>query len=146
MAQFARPDADLSVGTWLTDAAAGTDLYTRIDESVASDADYIKSVDAPSSAPCTVRLSDVTDPVSSANHVVRYRYQKSAALGAQVNLTVQLRQGFVSEGTPGTLIAAETVTDIPNGFTDGDFTLSGAEADAISDYTDLAIRFVATQV
>jgi hypothetical protein len=51
----------------------------------------------------------------------------------------------VNEGSPGTLIAEEVHLDIPNGFTDGSFTLSSGEADAITDYSDLFIRIVADQ-
>ena len=97
MAQFGRPEADSSIGTYTDQAAGTTNIYTTIDESSASDADYIQSVSAPSSAPYVTRLSDMEDPVSSSGHVVRWRRQKNAAGGATVNLTVQLRQGYTNE-------------------------------------------------
>jgi hypothetical protein len=146
MAQFARPDADTSIGTWTDTGGATSDLFAEIDETVASDADYVKSVTAPANAPLVVALSNVEDPLSSSGHTVRYRYQKNASGGAQIDLTVQLRQGYTNEGSPGTLIAEAVITDIPNGFTNGSFTLTGGEADAITDYTDLFLRFVANQV
>lgn len=146
MPQFGRPSADTSIGAYTDQAAGTTNIFQSIDETSPSDADYIQSALAPSSAPYVTKLSNLEDPLSSSNHVVRYRYAKSAAGGAQINLTVQLRQGYVNEGTPGTQIAEWTHTDIAETFTTAAQTLSGAEADAITDYTSLYLRFVATQV
>lgn len=146
MAQFARPDADITDGNWIKSTGGNTDLYTMIDETPFDDADYIESGLAPSTNAVAVRLSDVVDPVSSADHVVRYRYGKDAAAGAQIDVVVQLRMGYTGEGGMGTLIHAETHTNVAAGFTAGSFTLSGAEADAITDYTDLQIRITANQV
>jgi hypothetical protein len=146
MAQFGRPSADTSIGTYTDQAAGVTNIYTTIDESVASDADYIQSVLAPSSAPYATKLTNLEDPISSTGHVVRWRVGKSAAGGATLNVTVQLRQGYVSEGTPGTLIASKGPTAVPDAFTDDSLTLSGAEADSITDYTSLYLRFVVTTV
>lgn len=146
MAQFARPSADTSAGTWTTHSGGTSNLYATIDETSADDSDYIKSVSAPSSTPYVCKLSNVDDPASSANHIVRYRYQKDQSAGAQIDLTVELRQGYVSEGSPGTLIASNAHTNIANGWTNGSFTLTGPQADSITDYTSLYLRFVANQV
>lgn len=143
--QFGRPSADTFIGTYTDQSAGTTNIYTTIDETVASDADYIQSVSAPSAAPYVTKLTTLSDPTSSTGHIVRYRYAKSASGGAQIDLTVQLRQGYVNEGTPGTLIQAWTHTDISNTFTDAAQTLGGTETDAISDYTSLYLRFVFTQ-
>jgi len=59
---------------------------------------------------------------------------------------VQLRQGYVNEGTPGTLIAEWTHTNIPSAWTGQAQTLSGGQADAITDYANLFLRFVSNQV
>lgn len=146
MAQFARPSADTSIGGYKDQADGTTDIFQAIDEVSPSDADYIKSASAPSNAPYVTKLSSIEDPQSSGGHVVRYRYAKSAAGGAQINLVVQLRQGYTSEGSPGTLIAEWTHNDISESFTTQNQTLSGAQADAITDYTDLYLRYVANQV
>jgi hypothetical protein len=148
MAQFGRPSADTNNPGAYTDQAAGsTNIYLTIDETVASDADYIQSPLAPSSAVYVTKLSTVEDPVSSSGHVVRVRAAKSATGGAGINLTVQLRQGYVNEGTPGTLIAtvmnAAALTDTQTTTT---YNLSGGEADAITNYADLFLRFLSTQV
>ena len=146
MAQFGRPEADTYRDTaWTEDDGTTDALFGEIDESSASDTDYIKTSVAPTSDVYVTRLSDVEDPISSSGHVVRYRYAKSAAGGAAVDLTVQLRQGYVDEGTMGTLIAEWTHTDISDTFTTQNQTLAGAEADSITDYTALYLRFVANQ-
>jgi hypothetical protein len=146
MAQFGRPTTDTTRTNWEEDDGGTTAIFDQIDESVADDADYIRTGLAPSNAIFVTKLSALEDPVSSSNHVVRYRYGKDASGGAQINITVQLRQGYVSEGTPGTLIAAQTHTDAGAFPQAGSFTLTGGEADSITDYADLYLRFVASQV
>ncbi len=133
MAQFARPTSDVALGGWSGPA------FSAIDEATASDADFTTSPTAPSNATLEVALSAVEDPQSSTGHIVRYRLQKDAANGAQINVTVALMQGAVQ-------IASWSHTNIANGFTTFTQTLSGAQADAISDYSNLRLRFTATQV
>ena len=145
MAQFARPDADTNNVDAYTDQAGGsTSLFATIDETSASDADYIRTVASPSNDVIVFRLSDVTDPVSSANHVMRVRSATDVASGGEtLDLTCQLRQSYVNEGSPGTLIATLTRTGFSGTtWTDTSYTLSGAEADAITDYTALFYRIL----
>jgi hypothetical protein len=146
MAQFARPSVDTTRDNWEEDDGTTTDIWDQIDEVASDDADYIRTVLTPTSDVYVCKLTSVEDPISSINHIVRYRYGKDAASGDQIDLTVQLRQGYVSEGTPGTLIATiGTHTNIASGWTAGSYTLSGAEADAITNYADLYLRFVANK-
>lgn len=144
--QFGRPSADTSIGTYVDEAAGTTNIYTHIDEVTASDADFIESVVAPSSAPYVTKLTTLIDPAASTGHILRVRAAKDAAGGSQIDLTAELREGYVNEGTPGTLIATLTQTNVTSSFTDYSHTLSGAEADAITDYDDLFVRIVADQV
>jgi len=146
MAQFARPDSDITDGNWVKSTGGNVDLFSMIDEAVADDLDYIESGLAPSTNAVAMHLSDVTDPISSVNHTVRYRYGKDSAAGAQIDIVVQLRQGYTGEGVLGTLIHAETHTNVGAGFTAGTFTLSSGEADSITNYNDLQIRITANQV
>jgi len=143
MPQFARPIADKVEGAWVKSTGGGTALYTMIDEAVADDADFIQSELAPANSVCCVDLSDVEDPQSSAGHVIRYRYRKDAAGGATIGVTVQLRQGYVNESSQGALIHSEVHAAIGEGWTAGTFTLTAGEADAITDYADLQLRFIA---
>lgn len=132
MAQFGRPEADITA--W----ASGT--FADLDEASPSDAEFIASDSAPASDTAEYRFSDMEDPLASTGHLVRYRYRKDAAFGAQINLTVSLRQGA------GTQIATWSHTDISADWSTAEQTLTAGEADAITDYADLRIRFVADQV
>lgn len=151
MAQFATPDADIHDGNWLDDGGAAT-LFGHIvpgtpgSIGAGDDATYVESDSAPSSSPVAFSLSDVEDPQSSSSHIMRWRRGKDASGGAQIDLTVELRQGYTGEGAQGTLIASVSDTDIPDAFTTTSNTLSAGEADSITDYTDLQLRLVANQV
>jgi hypothetical protein len=144
MAQFARPSADTNnPGSYTDEAAGSSDIFNSIDETSASDSDYIQSPATPSSAVYVTKLSTVVDPLSSSGHIVRWRRGKDVGTGGeQIDLTVQLRQDYVNEGTPGTLIAAKTVNDIAQAFADDSMTLSGGEADSITDYSNLYLRLL----
>lgn len=146
MAQFGRPSTDTTREAWDEDDGTTTDIFDQIDEASADDNDYIRSALVPTSDVYVTKLTAVTDPLQSTGHIIRYRYRKDTSGGAQIDLTVQLRQGYTNEGSPGTLIAGQTHTNIADTITAGSLTLSGAEADSITDYTDLYLRFVANQV
>lgn len=146
MAQFGRPNADTRLGNYQDQAAGTTNIYQSIDETSPSDADYITSPSAPSSEVYVCALSTLEDPVSSSGHIQRVRYAKSASGGSQINLTVELRQAYVSEGSQGTQIATHSYTDISSTYTTGSETLTAGEADAITNYGSLFYRFVFTQV
>lgn len=146
MAQFARPNTDTTLGGYTDQSNGTTNIYTTIDEVTPDDGDYIRSALAPSSAAYVTKLTSIEDPLTGTGHVVRYRYAKSAAGGAQIDLTVQLRQGYVDEGTLGTLIKEWVETNITESWTTQERTLTAGEADSISDYENLYLRFVANQV
>jgi hypothetical protein len=136
MAQFLRPDNDDSIGAWTDEAAGTTDIYLGIDEEVAEDTELVRSEADPSTSIYILGLSSVTDPESSSDHVVRYRYQKGESGGGQpgaIDIIVTLREGTTTR-------ASQTHSGIAAGFVDGTFTLSGAEADAITDYSDLNLH------
>lgn len=138
MAQFARPSADTVRTAWTDQASGTTNIYTTIDESSPSDADYIKTSAPPGANEFETLLTSVTDPVSSSNHVMRWRRRKQPASGSNdVTITVRLLQNT-------TQITSQSDATIPGSFTDTSYTLSGAEADAISDYTNLRLEFVAS--
>lgn len=143
MPQVARPDADTTLGNFRDEAAGVTNIFNSIDEATASDTDFIESPAAPVNEVYVARLSDVVDPVSSSTHVMRMRTAVDVGAQQALDFTQQLRQGYVSEGTPGTLIASQARTGVTSvTFQDSAYTLSGAEADAITDYTALFYRFI----
>lgn len=131
-----RPISDVSDGTW-TDQDGGTNLYAAIDETSASDTDYIKSADieAGDSDVCEVLLGAMSAPSVDTDHVIRYRYRAQGDL--TINLTVALRQGT------GTQIASATHNGVGASYVDGVLTLSEAEAANITNYHDLRLRFTA---
>lgn len=126
MAQFARPDADIDVGTF-----TATPLWSKLDETPADDADEITDVTGADGTFCEVRLSDITDPTSSSNHILRMRHKR----GGTSNSTAK------AELVQGTTVIASTGNQTSTSvYQQVDITLSGAEADAITDYTDLRVR------
>lgn len=152
MAQYGVPSADTYIGNWLDDGEGSSNIYTSIvpgtPGSIGSgdDSTYIHSPSAPSSEPYVTAISTLEDPVSSSGHIHRWRRQKNASGGATIDLTVEIRQDYVNEGTPGTQINTYSDSDIPSAWATQTDTLSGAEADSITDYTSLFMRFVANQV
>lgn len=71
--------------------------------------------------------------------------RRSTDLAAQevLDFTQQLRQGYVSEASLGTLIASQSRLGVSSTtWTTSAYTLSAAEADAITDYTALFFRFL----
>lgn len=131
------PDADSSVGNWADEGGATSNLFQSIDETTASDTDWVESESNPSSSQYEVGLPNITDPNSSTGHVVRYRYRKDFD-SSTINLVVRLKQGT-------TTIASSTHNGITTTVTAGSFTLTGGEADNITNYNDLRIQFEATQ-
>lgn len=143
MPQFERPDADTTIGNFKDQADGVTSIFQSIDEVSASDTDYIKSPASPASEVYVCRLSDVTDPVSSTNHVIRMRTSTDLDAQEVLDFTQQLRQGYTNEGAQGTLIASQARTGVSSTtWTTSSYTLSGAEADSITDYTALYFRFI----
>lgn len=134
MTQTAAPASDVTDGSWTTDTG-GTILFDAINESVASDTDYIQSpaLTAGNSDFCEIALASITDPAISTGHVISYRYR---AQGTEpMNLVVSLRQGAATE------IAAWTHTSVGGTYTTATQTLSAGQANAITDYADLRLRF-----
>lgn len=124
MAQFGRPASDVAAGSWTT-----TPLWSKINEVVADDTSFI--TDAAAGGVAEVGLSSVVDPLSSTGHIIRVRAKRGASAGTQ--LAVALYQG-------ATQIAAFTQASLTTAFVTYTFTLSGAQADAITDYTNLRFR------
>ena len=144
MPQFGRPSADTNNPDAYTDQAGGSvNLYATIDEATEDDADFIRTVASPSSDVYVTKLSNVTDPVSSTGHIMRMATSVDLASQEAIDFTQQLRQGYVNEGSPGTLIASQTRSGVTStAWTVSAYTLSAAEADAITDYTSLYYRFL----
>jgi hypothetical protein len=147
MAQFARPDADTYNGDgWTEDDGDTTNMFAEIDEVAADDADFVRSPTTPTNDVVVFRLSDVVDPVSSSNHILRVRNSADQDSQETIDFLFELRQGYTNEGAQGTLIASTTRNGVTStSWTTTSYTLSGAEADAITDYTALFVRIRANK-
>lgn len=129
MTQYARPDEDKSVGFWGT-----APLWSKINEESASDADNISAQVVTFSRSCDVGLPNISDPVSSANHTITVRAKMTRDGTKNATLTVILYQGTTS-------VASFNTGNLTTGYTNYSYTLSGAEADSITDYSNMKIRF-----
>lgn len=134
-AQTAHPASDITAGSWTT-----SPLWSKIDETIQDDSDFVTSSSSPASADIfEVKVGTLTDPTSSVGHMIRYRFWKDQVGGDRIDLTVRLRQGTTN-------IASWTHSDIDQIPTTVEQVLSAAQADAITDYTDLRLRFEAIKV
>ena len=84
-----------------------------------------------------------TTPNDDYNHIIRVVASKDSSGGAAVGVVCELRQGYTSETSLGTLIASFVCTDAPATVdTYYRYRLTTTEAALITDYTDLQLRFV----
>ena len=123
--QLLVPISDVSAGAWTP--SAGSDLYAMLDEGTYSDADYIVST---TSSTCEMRVTVGTDPVSSTGHILRYRL-----LAGTGTISASLKQGSTTIASYGPHMLTGAAQDFAQ-------TLSGGEADSITDYSDLRVVFV----
>jgi hypothetical protein len=122
----------------------GSVLAAAIDETSANDADYIRSEIAPALSAARIKLAAGTDPNSSTGHKIRWRAGKDTPGGEQINIVVSLYQGGGDVTGGGVLIAEFTRADV-GALATFEESLSGAEADAITDYSSLYLEFEANQ-
>lgn len=138
MAQFGRPVSDVTDGGWEDTTGGDGDgaNWDEIDEVTADDGTTFVRADS-SATMMEVGLSNVTDPASSSGHIIRFRAYATGSTGPE-RITFTL----VETTTVRATINNQSITrDSWNTYS---YTLSGAEADAIGDYTDLRFRFSPT--
>jgi hypothetical protein len=148
MPQFARPSADTNNPGGYTDQSGGsTNIYTAINEATPNDTNYIQSPTSPSNAVYVTKLSAVTAPGVTSGHIIRMRTSASLDNQQNISITQELRQGYTNESSLGTLIASQTRSPINSTtWTLSEYTLTAAEAGAITDYSNLYFRFISTVV
>jgi hypothetical protein len=130
MTQFARPTSDVTAGSWTT-----APLFSKTNDQ--SDATVITSPAAVTE--CELALGDPTPPSVDTGHILTVRCYATGS-GAGEKLTWYLYQG-------ASLIATSAATTIARGsgsIADYSYTLTTAEAAAITNYTDLRIRMART--
>jgi hypothetical protein len=133
MAQFLRPDSNVTQTSW-------TNGFAAIDEATPSDADFSYGASNSNSARLEVGTTnpvDTPDPAGTAT--VRWRRAKVTSAGAlsgtggTVNQTCGVYEG-------ATLISSSTITTT-GAWVESTFTFS---AGGISDWTDVRLRFTQT--
>jgi len=129
-AQFSRPAADTATGGWLNEAGGGTSLFDSLNETSASDADYIESPSLEAggaSYTYSGSLSAAVDPATDAGYVWRFRYR---ATNAGCTLVARLKQG-------ATVVKEITITNAATTFTTSSNALSAGEAALVLDHSAL---------
>jgi len=117
--------------------------FSNINETTPDDSDFVGShaipMEGTTTATAEYGLDDLTDPTSSVGHVMRYRYKKDFSGGVTIALRVRLMDGSTARAT-------RTHSNIAASWKQRESVLTAAEANAISDYTDLRLefRFIAT--
>lgn len=138
MAQFARPIADISRGSWTTNSGGTTNLWSALDESAADDTDYVISAIGANSA-YEAQVSSVAPAVIPRAHSIILRGRKDATGGNDKGVDVSLVQGTTILGTQSFPILPfaiqQQVIDIPR-----------AMAAGITNYADLRIRLTSTGI
>ena len=139
MAQFARPDSDISDGLWEPQgSSAETSLWESLDEVSPDNAvTYIEALDGENTT-CEIGLSNVTDPVSSAGHIIHFTLF-GAGSGGPERCEVQLFQGAVQKATTGTQANRGS-------WGTKTYSLTAGEADSITDYTDLRFKIISSNL
>jgi hypothetical protein len=139
MAQFARPDSDVTLTSVQKQDGGLLSLFATVDESSASDSDYVYSTNN-TTAEYECGLSNVTDP-GSVSGTVRFRYCKTNAGtpdsgGSNSTITVRLMQGTTQINTIVWQVTASSAT-----WATQTFTVSSTMMDSITDFTDLRLEF-----
>jgi hypothetical protein len=130
-----RPISDIYVGNWTTEAGGTINLFESIDELVVNDLDYIQSELNSTSSSVVFKLDSTTDPNVHTGHFFRYRYKRDNA-SSQQNLTAMLKQG-------NSTIGSWVHNNISDSWTTAEQELTEVQAESISDYTNLSIKFIA---
>jgi len=137
MAQYARPDADDTDGSWTNENNNQTNLYASVDEASADDSTTsIKSVDeGMGDDACILRLSDVDEP-DSGNAYIKYKAVSTdeSWSGASVGLKLELLEGSTVRATT----TNSSVERDGSTYTAYSYTIS--DVSGISDWTNLKIR------
>ena len=135
-----------NTGSWTDEAGGTTNLHTACND---SDEDkYLKSVISPSTAPITFKLDAPSGTPGTGTWTVGFAVLKLPnSTAPQIDGVVQIREGYTNEGSPGTLIATLTKTNVAaaGGLIFSTFThdFSAGEVAAITDPTDLYARLTA---
>jgi len=137
MAQNATLDGTSDAGGWT--GSGGGAIHLDADTTTAG-SDYIQGeigFEASPVGPAIFTLSDVDDPTSASDHKIKYTalaYVGGMGMGGAPPLTIALYEGTTQRHTTTN---NSVNTSSATAYT---ITLSGAEADSITDYDNLLLR------
>lgn len=132
--QTIRPASDITKTNVTDEAGATTNLYTKIDEAILNPADYVKFVET---GVFETKLSSAATPPGGSGLQVDY------VLGLGDGATTSTWDVYLIQNTTQKAHWTDTVTADQTAKT---HTLTGGEFASISDWTDLRLRFVLTDV
>jgi hypothetical protein len=138
MAQIARPDSDVVVGSWSPYPASPTTLWDKLDEETKNDdTDYM--VSSTDEDECELGLTDVDDPGVGTGHKIRCYAKSVAGGGAREQMYIAL----VENGNVRATSSAVNTDRSAYGLIE--YILSEAEANSITNYANLRLRFHITK-
>jgi hypothetical protein len=129
------PNTDVArVGVWQNELAQTTNIYQSIDElSIPDDSDYILESPPVNNDYYECGLTDPIGPVASGTVSMRFRGRNNTS--GSIAARIQLRQG-------GSTVIASRDQVLPTDPTTYSFDLTSGEKAAITDPTDLRLRFI----
>lgn len=133
--EYQRPISDIATGSWTV-----VPLWSKVNEVTIDDSNLITSetlVAPGNTSNADLRLTARGDPLSSTGQIISVRAKVTFTLGLNGGIRGELRQG---SGVTSALIATLTTDALTTSFVTYTYTLSGAEADSITDYGDLFLR------
>ncbi len=138
MAQIAYPASDISTGSWTDEGSSFNDgsLFTSIQE-VSEDSDVSYILDAAANTTSECSLDSLTDPVGNVGHIIRC-WMRSSGSGGPERLVVALFEGATQRATSGNF------SNRSGTYAEKTYALTTGEADSITAYTDLRLRFIAS--
>lgn len=133
MSQTLRPNSTISnVGPW--QVQGGATAHAVLAEASGVEVQYVNAVGAVT-ATLVVGIDTGADPLSNANHVISI-WMRSTGAGGLPEVGLKLMEGVTERANP--------IFDIDSTLTLYTYTLSGAEADSITDYSALRFELVTT--
>ena len=132
-------------GNWAdhNESTNTTDMRDAIAGETADDNTYIQSEESPESSVVVYKFAAGAFPDDQTqDHNFKIRYRRTDGED-QIDLTFELREGYVDEATQGTLIWSDSVSNVGTTVVELDATLTEVEAGNITDYSDLYGRVVA---
>jgi hypothetical protein len=142
MAQFLRPSSDTPIISGWTRSSGTNAFYTYIDEITADSTDYIQTQNQNNL--CDVNLSAGVDPQTGTGHILRVQVW-SLGSGAAERHSVSLYRtdSPTSSNVFDSQVLINGATLVRNTPTIVTYTLTAAQANAITDYANLRLRFSA---